>query len=168
MKYRLIQLNPLVLYNKSKNGLPSILERGVNPPLTPNGFAYVEELPYPAETPDDGFMWVRELTAEVYGWTQTEAPIEDEIEPEWCEVPAWRVRAICAVIPLGDGLLIDAITALVEAIEDPVQKAVSKEVFFGGNTLKRNSNLLTAMAGSLGLTDEMMDDIFQQAYAIEV
>lgn len=61
--------------------------------------------------------------------------------------------AICTVIPLGDGLLIDAITALVEAIEDPVQKAVSKEVFFGGNTLKRNSNLLTAMSSSLGLTD---------------
>ena len=164
--YQLINLNPLKLQYKSLGGLPSSLTRESDPPQTPDGYAYVEELIYPDEAPAEGFIWIRELTTEVYGWVQTEAPPEPD--PEWYTQPAWRIRAICDVTPYGDGLLIDAITAAVDAIEDPVQKAVSKEVFFGGNTLERDSMLLVSMAGALGLTDEDLDSIFQQADAIEV
>ena len=132
------------------------------PPL----YAYVEELAYPSLSADEGNMWTRELTLSAYGWTQTAAPPEPE--PEWYEVPAWRIRAIADVTPHGAGLLIDSITAAIDAIADPLEKAVAKEVFFGGNTLRRDSVLLTSMATGLGLTDVELDDLFQQAYAIVV
>jgi len=167
MKYRLIQLDPLALYNKSINGLPSTLVRDVAAPTTPAGYAYVEELAYPEEAPAEGFMWERELTAEEYGWTQV-AISDDEIDPEWYEVPAWRVRAIADVTPYGGGLLIDAITAAINSIVDPLEKAIAQEVFFGGNTLQRTSALLVTMSTGLGLSDNQLDDLFQQAYAIVV
>ena len=148
-----------------KDGYPA-----PTPPWWPENFdakyAYIEELPIPEEAPVEGFVWVRELTAEAYGWIQVEAP--PARQPKWHEQPAWRVRAIADVTPYGDGMLIDAITALVDSIEDPVQRAISKEVFFGGNTLDRNSDLLVAMAGALGLDGTQLDDLFLQASAIQV
>ena len=163
--YRLITTNPLALFNQSLGGLPHILIANTLPP-TPAEYSYVEVLDRPVEAPDEGFVWVRELTAEVYGWVQTEAP--PKRKPRWYTQPTWRIRAICNVTPYGDGLLMDAIIAAVDAIEDPVQKAVSKEVFFGGNTLERDSMLLVSMAGALGLAEEDLDSIFQQANSIEV
>lgn len=167
MKYRLIQLDPLALYNKSINGLPPTLVRDVAAPTTPAGYAYVEELTYPEEAPAEGFMWERELTAEEYGWAQA-AISDDGLYSEWYEVAAWRVRAIADVTPYGDGLLIDAITAAINSIVDPLEKAIAQEVFFGGNTLHRTSALLVTMATGLGLSDNQLDDLFQQAYAIVV
>lgn len=167
MKYRLIQLDPLALYNKSINGLPSTLVRDVAAPTTPAGYAYVEELDGPEEEPAEGFLWSRELTTEQYGWTQV-AISDDEIDPEWYEVPAWRVRAIADVTPHADGLLIDYVATTIDSIADPLEKAVAKEVFFGGNTLRRDSTLLITLATSLGLSDQDLDSLFQQAYAIEV
>lgn len=167
MKYRLIQLDPLALYNKSINGLPPTLVRDVAAPTTPAGYAYVEELAYPEEAPAEGFIWSRKLTVDAYGWEQVVAP-DDEIEPEWYEVPAWRVRAIAAVTPYEDGLLIDAITVAINSIVDPLEKVTAQEVFFGGNTLHRTSTLLVTMAAGLGLSDNQLDDLFQQAYAIVV
>lgn len=167
MKYRLIQLDPLALYNKSINGLPPTLVRDVAAPTTPAGYAYVEELAYPEEAPAEGFIWSRKLTVDAYGWEQVVTP-DDEIEPEWYEVPAWRVRAIADVTPYEDGLLIDAITVAINSIVDPLEKAIAQEVFFGGNTLHRTSTLLVTMAAGLGLSDNQLDDLFQQAYAIVV
>jgi hypothetical protein len=167
MKYRLIQLDPLALYNKSINGLPPTLVRDVAAPTTPAGYAYVEELAYPEEAPAEGFIWSRKLTVDAYGWEQVVTP-DDEIEPEWYEVPAWRVRAIAAVTPYEDGLLIDAITVAINSIVDPLEKVTAQEVFFGGNTLHRTSTLLVTMAAGLGLSDNQLDDLFQQAYAIVV
>ena len=167
MKYRLIQLDPLALYNKSINGLPPTLVRDVAAPTTPAGYAYVEELAYPEEAPAEGFIWSRKLTVDAYGWEQVVTP-DDEIEPEWYEVPAWRVRAIATVTPYEDGLLIDAITVAINSIVDPLEKVTAQEVFFGGNTLHRTSTLLVTMAAGLGLSDNQLDDLFQQAYAIVV
>ena len=166
MKYRLIQLDPLTLYNKSIKGLPPTLVRDAAAPTTPAGYAYVEELDIPEEEPAEGFLWTRELTTEQYGWTQTAAPPEPD--PDWYEVPAWRVRAIADVTPHDGGLLIDAITVTINAIADPLEKAVAKEVFFGGNTLRRDRVLLTTMAVDLSLSDTQLDDLFQQAAAIVV
>jgi len=173
--YKLITLNPLKLVTNSVSGKPASIQvkdgyPAPTPPWWPEfydaKYAYIEELPIPEEAPAEGFIWTRELTAEAYGWKQVEAPPAPN--PEWYEQPTWRVRAIADVTPYGDGMLIDAITALVDSIEDPVQKAISKEVFFGGNTLDRNSDLLVAMAGALGLDDTQLDDMFIQANDIQV
>ena len=164
--YQLITLDPLKLYTKSLNGLPSSLSRGAAPPATPDGYKYVENVSKPTEDPADGFIWTRELTADEYGWAQTAAPAEPD--PEWYEQPAWRIRAIADVTPYGEGLLIDACAAAIDAIVDPAEKAIAKEVFFGGNTLRRDSALLTSLASGLGLTDAELDSLFQQADAIVV
>lgn len=186
--YRLITTNPLKLVTKNVSGKPATMQvkDGYPAPTPPNNwkdywpapedwpadikqpplYAYVEELAYPSLSADEGNIWTRELTLSAYGWTQTPAPPEPN--PEWYIQPAWRIRAIADVTPFGGGLLIDAITAAIDAIVDPLEKAVAKEVFFGGNTLERDSAVLVAMAAGLGLTDEQLDDLFQQADAIVV
>ena len=136
---------------------------GIDVPLR---YAYVEELPYPEEAPAEGFIWTRELTIEAYGWKQVEAPPAPN--PEWYIQPAWRIRAIAKANPFGAGTLLDAATAAIDAIADPLEKIVAEEVFFGGNTLERDSALLAGMATGLGLTDAQLNDLFQQAAAIEV
>ena len=168
--YRLITLNPLKLVTGSVAGKPAVMQvkdgyPAPTPPWWPENFdakyAYIEELPIPEEAPAEGFIWTRELSTEAYGWAQTVAPVEPN--------PAWRVRAIAKVTPYGDATLMDSIDTIVESLSsDPVQKAVAEEAFYGGNTLERDSVLLTDMASSLGLTDTDLDNIFQQAAAIEV
>lgn len=174
--YRLITLNPLKLVTNSVSGKPASMQvkdgyPAPTPPWWPElygaKYAYIEELPIPEEAPAEGFIWTRELTTEAYGWAQTVAPVEPN--PEWYTQPAWRVRAIAKVTPHSGGTLMDSIDTIVESLSsDPVQKSVAEEVFYGGNTLERDSALLTGMASSLGLTDTELDDIFQQADAIEV
>lgn len=164
-KYRLITTSPLKFATTSIGGLPTVLNTNT-PPVTPSSYAYVEELAYPSLSADEGNIWTRELTLSAYGWAQTAAPPAPD--PEWFVQPAWRIRAVADVTPYGGGMLIDAITAAIDAVEDPTQKAISKEVFFGGNTLERTSTLLVSMAQGLGLTDSELDTLFQQADAIEV
>lgn len=165
--YQLINLSPLKLQYKSLGGLPSSLTRESDPPQTPEGYTYVENLPIPEETPAEGYGWIRELTTEAYGWVQVEA--SPDPNPEWYVQPAWRIRAIAKVTPYGGEMLMDGINTVVESLSsDPVQKAVAEEVFYGGNTLERDSSLLVSMAAELGLDDVQLDDIFLQADAIEV
>lgn len=164
---KLITTDPLALYNKSINGFPVIykLADGASAPVPPEGWAYVEELDYPSEDPAEGKQWVRNLTAEVYGWVEQDALEQD---PEWYELPAWRIRAVAKVTPFGDGVLMDAVDVAIAAIADPAEKAVAEEVFYYGNTLRRDSALLTSMAAGLGIDDPTLDSLFQQAAAIEV
>jgi hypothetical protein len=173
--YRLITLNPLKLVTKSVSGKPTSMQvkdgyPAPTPPWWPENFdakyAYVEELAYPEETPAEGFVWIRELTTETYGWAQTAAPPAPN--PEWYVQPAWRVRAVAKATPLGAGTVLDAVTVAIAGITDPLQQIVAEEVFFGGNILERDSTLLVGMAAGLGLTDEQLDDLFKQAHAIEV
>ena len=173
--YRLITLNPLKLVTNSVSGKPASIQvkdgyPAPTPPWWPENYdakyAHIEELVYPEDTPAEGFIWTRELTAEAYGWTQTEAPPAPN--PEWYIQPAWRIRAVSKATPFAGGTVLDAVTAAIAGITDPLQKIVAEEVFFGGNILERDSALLVGMAVELGLTDAQLDDIFQQAAAIEV
>lgn len=166
--YRLITTDPLELLSSSLNGKPSILKRedGVDLPALPEGYAYVQDLAAPEEDPEEGFRWVRELTIEQYGWRQ----VENTIRPRWYTQPAWRLRTIAKVTPYGDSgdTLMDAINAAIPGITDPLERAAAEEVFFGGNTLERDSILLTTMAVNLGLTSAQLDDLFISANEIEV
>lgn len=163
--YKLITTTPLALARSAVNGFPTSykLPDGGSLPVPPDGYAYVPQLDYPTDPASDGNTWARELTATEYGWQEVTAP-----EPEWYEIPAWRIRAIADVTPHGGGLLIDSVSAAIDAIVDPLEKSVAKEVFFGGNTLRRDSTLLVTMAAGLGLSDAELDDLFQQAFSIEV
>lgn len=165
---RLITTDPLAFAARSINGFPKVywLPDGGAAPVPPSGYAYVAVLDYPVASPSEGNTWVRQLTATEYGWVEAAAPPEPD--PEWYEVPAWRIRAIADVTPHGGGTLIDSVNAAIAGITDPLEKAVAQEVFFGGNTLRRDSVLLTTLAAGIGLTDAELDSLFQQAAAIEV
>ncbi len=165
MNYILTQTNPLRISYKSVGGLPTTLSRDTPPPTTPEGYAYVEDEDFPTDTPAEGKIWSRLLTTTSYGWVEVE---QVETEEEWYEVPAWRIRAIAKVTPFGESVLMDAVDAAITAIADPVEKAVAQEVFYHGNTLRRDSTLLTSMATGLGLDDATLDSLFEQAFAIEV
>jgi hypothetical protein len=165
MKYILIQTDPLKLSSQSVGGLPRTISRVTPPPATPNGYAYVEDQEFPAQEPSAGKQWARNLTAEAYGWIEQDAP---EQEPEWYELTAWRIRTVAKLTPFGDGVLMDSVDLAIAAIADPAEKAVAEEVFYHGNTLRRDSVLLTTMATGLGIDDLTLDGIFEQAYAIEV
>ena len=164
---KLITIDPLQLYHKSVNGFPATrkIADDADAPVPPEGWAYVEELDFPVEEPAEGKQWVRNLTLQEYGWIEADytAP-----EPDWYELPAWRIRAVAKVTPFGDGVLMDSVDAAIAAIVDPVEKAVAEEVFYHGNTLRRDSALLTSMAAGLGIDDPTLDGLFQQSAAIEV
>tara|TARA_R110000772_G_scaffold120678_1_gene226948 strand:+ start:509 stop:814 length:306 start_codon:yes stop_codon:yes gene_type:complete len=74
--YQLINLSPLKLQHKSLGGLPSSLTRESNPPQTPEGYAYVENLSLPEEAAPEGQRYVRELTTESYGWKLEAVPTQ--------------------------------------------------------------------------------------------
>jgi hypothetical protein len=166
-KYRLIRLSPLELYNRSIDGLPWSLSRDSEPPNTPEGFSYVEELPHPGNKfLSEGKEWGRKLTEESFGWEQVNTPTLEEESNRIVE--AWRIRVIARTTPFLDEMLIDKINKEVESIQDPLEKAIAEEVFFGGNTIDRESTLLNTMANSIGLTSSQIDDLFIQAINITV
>lgn len=82
-------------------------------------------------------------------------------------VPAWRIRVVAKVTPLGEGTLHDAIVAAIDALEGAAHHA-AHEIYFGGNVLERNSSLLVQLADGLGLTNEQIDELFINVGAIEV
>lgn len=167
MKYILIQTDPLKLVYRSVGGLPATLSRETPPPTTPEGYAYVEDEEFPTAPPSEGMMWTRSLTETSYGWVEVEIEAADT-EAEWVEVPAWRIRAVAKFTPFGGGTLMDGVDAAIDGIADPQEKAIAEEVFYHGNTLRRDSSLLVSMAAGLGVSDEDLDTLFETAFAIEV
>ena len=164
--YRLIKKSPLELYNRNLGGFPWTLTRNTSPPETLDGFKYVEELPYPGNNLlAEGKVWVRELTEDAYIWVQADEPT---LDVDNRTVEAWRIRAIAKTTPFLDEMLIDKINKEISLIQDPLNKAVAEEVFFGGNTIDRESTLLNTMANSIGLTSSQIDDLFIQAINITV
>jgi hypothetical protein len=75
------------------------------------------------------------------------------------EVPLWRIKAIAAATPHGDGTLLEAIDALVEGT--PVSF-----IWHNGTVLSRKSKTLEALAAELELTAEQLDDMFYRASQI--
>ena len=169
-RYRLITLKPLG-FSSNFQGFPSTLQRkeGLPLPQTPSNYAYVEELPYPEEAPEDGFEYVRVLSPTVYGWTTSPVDAPAEAKPSWYTQPAWRIHTVAEITPYGEGTLMDAVTMAVASLSaDPVQQAVAKNVFFNGNILERDSALLNGMALSLGLSGSDLDNLFLAADGIDV
>ena len=112
--YQLINLNPLKLQYKSLGGLPSSLTRESNPPQTPEGYAYVENLSLPEEAAPEGQRYVRELTTESYGWKLEAIPVrvinevtDFQIKQALNTAPADRAAVDAFVAGSGDQNVID-------------------------------------------------------------
>lgn len=59
--------------------------------------------------------------------------------------------------------LIDAVEAVIEAIEDPKAKRKARSAWDTSSTVQRGNGLLTQIAPILGLSDGELDDLFVEA-----
>ena len=79
------------------------------------------------------------------------------------ELPAWRVRAIAKMTPIGNSNLHVAILDIIAALPDAQVRIVAEEAYLGGNAIARQSPLVLQVAQQLNLTSEQIDAIFIQA-----
>jgi hypothetical protein len=61
--------------------------------------------------------------------------------------------------------LFDAVQDSINAIADPLEKAIAQDAFERG-TFSRNSALLASITAELNLTSEQVDEMFRQAVEI--
>ena len=159
--YQLIKLSPLKLEYSSVNGLPSSLTRDAAAPPTPDGYDYVENLPMPDDAPE-GQYYVRELTAESYGWK-----LETTVEPSIEEVTNIQMRD--ALIDEGLHDTVDEIIAAMPETTD--QEVVDKKKMYDwwqhASTFRRDNVRIATMQAALGLTDEEVDAIFLNASLVD-
>tara|TARA_R110002153_G_scaffold5393_3_gene25275 strand:- start:3181 stop:3669 length:489 start_codon:yes stop_codon:yes gene_type:complete len=159
--YQLIKLSPLKLQYSSVNGLPSSLTRDAAAPPTPDGYDYVEDLPMPDDVLE-GQYYVRDLTAESYGWK-----LETTVEPSVEEVTNIQMRD--ALIDKGLHDTVDDIIAAMPETTD--QEIVDKKKMYDwwqhAATFRRDNARIATMQAALGLTDEEVDAIFLAASLVE-
>jgi predicted ribonuclease toxin of YeeF-YezG toxin-antitoxin module len=91
------------------------------------------------------------------------AKLAEALNPPARETIAnWRAKAVLALA----GLTADAESAI-DALDDP-QRTVIRAAWDGDAEFARDGQTVTALAASLGLSDEQLDGMFAQATALEV
>jgi len=159
--YQLISLTPLKLYNKSLNGLPSSIVRDANPPSTPEGYKYVENLPMPNDAPE-GQYYVRELTSDAYGW-KLEDFVVDIIES------VTRIQMRDALI---DAQLFDSVEAIISGMpettdQETIEKKKMNDWWNHAPNFRRDNARIAVMQSAMGLTEEEVDALFLAASEVE-
>lgn len=96
------------------------------------------------------------LRIDVITESDPETPIEN------IEVPMWRLRAILTLMGLKD-----SVDAIINSLPEP-DKSIGKIAWEYGNTIMRLSPITTAVQQGLSLTNTQVDEIFNQAFAINV
>ncbi len=71
-----------------------------------------------------------------------------------------RAQAKAALIVTG---MISLVQPAIDAIEDPLQRALAQNDWDERLHFERNNPTLAAMAGALGMTDAQLDDLFALA-----
>ena len=151
--YQLISLSPLKLRYQSLNGLPSSLTRDAAAPATPAGYKYVENLPMPDDAPE-GQYYVRELTADEYGWKL-------EVIPEQItnEVTNYQIKQALNTVP-EDRAAVDAF----------VSGSGDQNIIDGWNhaaVFKRDHPLFIGAVAFLGWSQEKVDNYIELAATFE-
>lgn len=85
------------------------------------------------------------------------------------EVALFKARFVMSVTPAPDKsgrTVLQAVEQAVEAISDPAKKALAVAALEYANTVSRHGALVTLLAPTLGLTDELLDEMFRKADAI--
>ena len=160
--YQLISLSPLRLQYKSIGGLPSTLTRASNPPQTPEGYVYVEDVPFPADPAPAGEQYVRLLTATEYGWVSEAMPV----------YPIDSVTRIQMRDALIDAGLTDSIESIIAGMpettdEELIEKKKMGEWWNHAPNFRRDNARIAIMQAALGLTDADVDDLFTAASLVE-
>jgi hypothetical protein len=80
-------------------------------------------------------------------------------------VPAQVTKRQARAVLIVTGLL-PAVEAAIDAIPDPLQKALARNEWEESAVVERHRGLVSQMAASLGLTEAQLDAMFIQAAAI--
>jgi len=147
--YQLISLNPLKLQYKSLNGLPPSLTRDAAASATPSGYKYVENITMPDDAPE-GQYYVRELTADEYGW-KLEAIPEQVIN----EVTNYQIKQALNTVP-ADRAAVDAFVSG-SGDQNVIDGWAHAAVF------KRDNALFLGAVAFLGWSQEKVDGYIELA-----
>jgi len=93
-------------------------------------------------------------------------PEADLAIPKIRSIAMWRARTIMKVTPWGEGTLFDAVQSAIAAITDPLQKASAEEALERGDVFDRDGMFVPMLAGALGISNEQLDDLMEQAAAL--
>jgi hypothetical protein len=78
----------------------------------------------------------------------------------------WRARTIMKVTPWGEGTLFQAVQAAIASLTDPLQKASAEEALERGTDFDRDGVFVPMLAAVVGISDEQMDQLMEQAVAL--
>lgn len=81
-------------------------------------------------------------------------------------VDTWRARAIMELTPHGEGNLLQAVEALVEAIPDPATRIIARHQLTSAPHFLRGAAIVLALASELGLSEPQIDALFRAAEAL--
>ena len=162
MNYKLIQLDPLRLEYKNLGGLPASLSRESDPPQTPEGYAYVEDVAFPAAPAPSGEQYNRLLTATEYGWVSQVIP-DSPIEI------VTRIQMRDALIDAG---LSDSIEAIIAGMpettdQETIDKKKMAEWWNHAPNFRRDNARISIMQAALGLADAEVDALFETASLVD-
>ena len=126
--------------------------------LTIKWSGMAEELPFTA-SPTDSEAHGRAIFAAAAAGDF--GPVADYVPPPPAppQVPQQVTRAQGKVVLIQMGLW-PQVVAFVEAIEDPMQKAIAQVAVYETLHWQRNSPFLNQAASALGISQEQMDDLF--------
>lgn len=97
-------------------------------------------------------------------WLSTEPP-EQISMPEPSVQYVSRAQGKAALIKAG---LWEEVLIAISAIEDPTQKALAEVALHDATEYRRDSPTLAAIAAAVDISDEQMDELFQQAAQIHL
>jgi hypothetical protein len=108
---------------------------------------------------NENFIWVKQLPLSEY---------KPKLNTPPTSVALWQLRAQLAIMNLEDDVT-NAINALSSSTQEEAEfKIKAKYAWDYSNNIERNSPTVTMIQGVLGLTDNEVDDIFIEAYKINI
>lgn len=116
----------------------------------------------------------RDMLSAWPGWTprvrdaNTWAMLPDSTDdlPELPEVPASVSPRQLRIWLVTHGISMDAVSDAIAAIPDATQRQISQIEWEFSDRYERNHNMLNAIARSMGLTEEQVDQAFREASQI--
>lgn len=110
------------------------------------------------DTPD---LWAAMLArGSVAAYAEPQPPVPTK-------VPLFQARFVMGQTQHGNGTLLDAVKAAIEAMPNDADRALALEAFAGSPTISRRGRLVTMLAPTLGLSDAALDALFRAAAAVE-
>lgn len=81
-------------------------------------------------------------------------------------IAMWRARAIMKLTPWGEGTLFEAVRTAITGLADPLQKAAAEEALDRGTEFDRDGVFVPMLAQIVGISDEQLDKLMDQAAAL--